>query len=431
MNLVTYQKAVDETPIPKLTAFLKAVEDTVEIEGWAKLRAPEKRSQLMEAFGQSKELRKEFVAWFEQETGKESDFSEWETAALPPVAGDPPVEAVAAEINAAGAIQSASEAAIATSDAADAQPKLAFDPEPAPAPVAAVPAKASNPKATATIKAASSVFVEGAFEQIVSDVAGLDAQQSKINLIEAEDKLEFEHVRIGALLSHIQKSQHYTTLGYDNLREFLNAETGLHYRKAAYLISNYDAVVELGIPAADLKGVTWSALRHIIPILTPKNYKEWLEAARSKTHVSLIAEVTQEKAKQAGALPAPAAGVSGAGTAPGPAEKAKPMLKSFQVFPDQNETINAALEKAKVAGNVDSNAAALDIIAAAYTGAPPSSATIGAVMPDLSKDGFIKMFSKLKAEGGMEAVVPVLEAIGEVWPEVDVTVTFPEKADAA
>lgn len=403
MNLVTYQKAVDETPIPKLTAFLKVVEDVVEIEGWIKMRAPEKRAQMMEAFGQSKELRKEFVAWFEQETGKSSDFSEWETAALPPVADTPPVSDAAPETTA--------------TDEPDA---------PAPAPVAVVEKKA---KATAVaMQKASSVFVEGAFEQIVADVAGLNAQQSKINLIEAEDKLEFEHIRIGALLSHIQKSQHYTTLGYDNLREFLAAETGLQYRKAAYLISNYDAVRELGISAADLKGVTWSALRHIIPILTTKNAKEWLEAARSKTHVSLIAEVSQEKAKQAGALPAPATGAATAEGSSGVAEPAKAIKKEFQVFPDQNETINAALEKAKVVGNVDSNGAALDIIASAYTGAPPSSATVGAVMPDLSKEGFTKMFSKLRADGGLKAVVPILEVIGDIWPEVEIAVEFPQSA---
>jgi hypothetical protein len=431
MNLSIYQKAVEETPIGKLTAFLKDVEDIVEIEGWAKLRAPEKRAQIMEALGQSKELRKEFVAWFATETGKDSDFSEWETAALPPVDGAPApaVETPVDEADEPATPEPAPTPEPATEPDNHDIPQEVATPEPAPTPV---PVKGKGKSATKAVSTTlSSVFVEGAFEQIVADVAGLDAQQSKINLVEAEDRLEFEHVRIGALLSHIQKSQHYTTLGYDNLREFLAAETGLQYRKAAYLISNYDAVRELGIPAADLKGVTWSALRHIIPILTTKNYKEWLEAARSQTHASLITQVAIERAKQAGALPAPAAGEAGGTSAPGAAELAKAITKTFQVFPDQNEVINAALEKAKATGNVDSNAAALDIIAAAYTGAPPASSTVAAVMPDLSPDGLRKMFSRLRAEGGTEAVVPVLEIIGEIWPEVDITAAFPEAASAA
>lgn len=414
MSFAIYKQAVEALPIPKLTAFLKEVEDTVEIEGWAKLRAPEKREQILEAFNQSKELRKEFVAFYELTTGKASDWSEWETGDLPglaevpapaptPETGVDPLE-VAADFQ--GTDDSPPTSGAVSGEVVEDDPA----PEPAPAP--------ATKAVTKTLSAiAVSAFVEGAFEQIVADVAGLDAQSAKISLIEAEDRMEFEHIRIGALLSHIQKSQHYITLGYDNLREFLAAETGLHYRKAVYLIANYDAVKELGIQAVDLKGVTWSALRHIIPILTTKNFGEWLEAARNTTHASLIEKVNQEKIKQTAALAPPNSKPA--------APVQLPSKHSFPLYPDQASTVVAAIEKAKTEGNVDSAGAALDIIAAAYTGQPPSNSTASAVLPDMSKAGFFKLFTKVRADQGMIGAAGLLEAIAEVWPEVDISVVFP------
>jgi len=220
MNLSVYNDAVKELAIPKLTAFLKMVEDMVEIENWIKMRAPEKREQMLEAFKQSKELRKEFVAYYENETGTESDFSEWETADLPETPAEPAPEPPS------GPETMAEQGLQGTDDTPSAE-----KPKPK-----AKAKKATTPAPTPTATPAS--FVEGAFEQIIADVAGLDAEQSKVNLVEAEDRMEFEHVRIGALLHHVQTSEHYVTLGYDTLREMIAAETGLHYRKAMHLINN-------------------------------------------------------------------------------------------------------------------------------------------------------------------------------------------------
>lgn len=396
MNPKIYNDAVSQLAIPKLTAFLKLMEDHVEIEGWAKMRAPEKRENMIDALTQSKELRKEFVVYYADDTGNEADFSEWEvaTAAL--------TESEDAPVSETGG------------DTLEPDDVTAPDPKPESAPKDAAPTPA-------LIQTAPTAFVEGAFEQIVSDVAGLDAQASKISLTEAEDRMEFEHIRIGALLSHIQNSQHYLTLGYDNLREFLASETAMDYRKGTYLISNYNKVRDLGIPADALKGVTWSALRHIVPILDIKNYKKWLEAARSSTHVKLIEQVGKEKAKQAGALAPP--------TTEGATAEPKPLTKAFNVYPDQDETIKAALEKAKGQANVESNGAALEIIAAAYTGAPPSNTTVGAVMPDISAEGLTKIFTKMRADTGYSAAELVLTIFGEIWPDIDITAAFPT-ADA-
>jgi len=382
MNLTIYKNAIEDLAIPKLTAFLKMVSDTVEIEGWSKLRAPEKRSQMIEALGQSTELRKEFVVFYGDEKGTDSDFSEWETAELPGLEGEA---------------------------------------EPAPEPPTGTGTEIAPVATTSPDTAKSGTFVDTAFGIIVSEVAGLNAYQSKINLREAEDRMQFEHIRIGAILAHIQKSEQYIKLGYDNLREFLHAETTMDYRKGVQLIKNFNTVKELGIEAEDLKGVTWAALRHIVPVLTKDNHKEWLDAARNTTHITLIEQVYKEKAKNAGALPA--APATEGGSVP---EAQKLTSKVFNVYPDQNANITAALDKAKNSANVDSMGAALDIIATAYTGSPASDATVGAVLPDVSEKGLTNVFSKMKKDGPEDVIMDILNAIGAVWPEVEITVEFPK-----
>lgn len=379
MQLAMYESAVNELAIPKLTDFLKANSDIIEISGWSGMKAPEKRGALMEGFGMSAELRKAFVAYYEDVTEVSSDWSEWEQGDLPDVPGlDTDVEETL--------------------------------PVPADTPAPQI-AGATQPQ-----------YVEGAFATIVSDVAGLNAEDSNAALIAIEDNLGFEHIRMGVLLGHIHKSQHYVQLGYENMRAYLAANTNLHYRKAMILVANAQTIRELGITAEEMKGVSWSALRHIAPILNSKNYKEWLDMARSTTHVALIEAVRSAKAENAEALPAPEAD----------AEKPKMMNKLFSLHPDQKATVDAALEKAKAEGNVDSTGAALDIIASAYTGAPPSGATVGAAMPDLTADGMATYVTALKADQGLEGLVALLNIIGDIFPKVDIDVKLPKgNAEAA
>lgn len=393
MQLTAYENAVKELAVPKLNAFLGEQKDIVEIDDWSTFKAKEKREALLEAFKQSKPLREQFVAYYAEVTGNESDFSEWETSDLPDDGG-------------------AEE-----EPKAESTPKgNSIDPEDS------QPTTTEVAQATNYAPGKAPAFVEGAFAQIVSDVAGMDAHDSDQNLREMEDNLEFEHLRMGVLLSHIQKSNHYVTLGYDNMREYLAAHTGLHYRKAMFLISNANVVQELDIPAKELKGVSWSGLRHIVPVLNKENYKTWLEAARTLTHAALIDEVRTEVAKQQGALPAPDKEEGK------PTEKA--IGKTFNLFPEQKAIVDAAIEKAKIEGNVGSPAVALEFIAASYTGKPPSDTSISQVLPDLSDDGFNKMFSKVKADEGQEGAVRLLNLVAALWPEIDINVSIPNVAAA-
>lgn len=375
-----YKTAVTALSIKDLGAFLKS-QDILEVENWSSMRAPEKRENFMQALAASIEFRQKFVGFYNENSGENVDWITWEDA----IDEAEPTEEPVSE-----------------GDTGEAEP--------------AVPATTE----TFNISKAGTVgssFVDGDFDKIVSDAAGLDANQSTAALRAVEEDLEFQHMRIGVLLSHIQKSQHYLTLECDNMREYLSKFTGLHYRKAMQLIQNADTVRDLEIPATALKGVSWAALRHVLPVLTKDNYATWLEAARSMKHVSLIAAVNDEKMKQAGALPAP--DKTDAETMP------KPSQKIFSVYPEQKETIDQAIEKAKIEANTDSAGAALEAMAASYIGKPPSDATVAAVMPDLSEDGLKNMFSKLRADEGLDGAVRILTVFGEIFSEIGVEVELP------
>ena len=384
MKTTIYIDAVKEVQINKISEFLKTQDELVTIDDWSTLRAPKKREQFLEALGMSLELRKNFVTFYNTVKEAEADWTDWEDAET-------------------------------TAEVPDAE---IVEETPAKTTKITKPKKAGLP-ATSTFGISpagtpAGLFVEGAFEQIVADAAGLNAEQSTSALKSVEEDLELQHMKIGVLLGHITASEHYMTMGYQNMREYLDAETGIGYRKAMHLIQNANMVRDLGIPSEKLKGVTWSALRHIIPVLTGQNYTTWLEAARSMKHVALIQPVNEEKVKIVG----------GTTAKPSNHPPAETVQKIFSVKPDQKLVIDQAIEKAKVEGNTDNAGAALEVIAAAYSGAPPSKSSVALANPDLTNEGLASIFSKIISDEGNEGVVRILEAMEPLAPNVTISVEF-------
>lgn len=337
-----YNKAVTAFAIKDLAVF--NTEHGFTIEGWAKLSAPDKRGAFFTALESDMDMRRKFVEFYNasHEEGCKP-WSEWEN--LPT---DPSTE------------------------------------------VATLPVIGQ--------------FVDDAFSTMVADVAGLDAVASSAALLAAEESLEFEHMRVGVLLSHMQSGEHYLTLGYNNLREYLAAETTVGYRVAVYLINNANAVRDLGIAPESLKGITWTALRHILPILTEANYGLWLDAARSMKQVGLIEAVKAEQEQQPT--------TSATGTVADPAQMTQ---KTFVISKAEKSAIDAAIEKAKVEGNTDNTGKALGVMAAAYTG-QPAQTYVGGVSDDALKTSF----EAVAKDEGTEGLIRILNIVGAVWPEAEI-----------
>ena len=284
--------------------------------------------------------------------------------------------------------------------------------------------------AGAQLSAPHTTVVSDLVAHAASEVAGLSAKDSLANLQEAYEHLEEYHFRIGALLSHMQATEAYLTLGYANMRELITSTTRLEYRKAMYLAANAAKIMELQIPESALQGVTWTKLRDVLPVLTAENYEGWLELARTDNSNNLNEAVQAAKVAALGA-PEESGGDEGESEGGGEAVPAPPTKqRGFLLYVDQDAMVQQALDKAKVEGNVDTNGAALAVIATAYTGAPAPATLEAEAGPDISDEhvrAICEAAKKKEKAGSFAELIRVLNVIGAVWPEVDINVdTEPE-----
>lgn len=394
MKTPLFTDAVTELKVTELTTFLKDNPE-FEIVGWKDKKAAEKRDAFLSALTQSLNMRREFVAFYSSLSSREdlsNDWQDWEA------------DLAAEDIEDAETVEDPDAAGKAA--VAEIEEVLGVTPE---------------PKTVVSVHHGS--FVEGGFEQMVADVAGMEEPDATANLRDAEQDIHHNYVKMGILLAHVQRKELFLAAGCENMREYIAKHTELKYRKAMYLVANANVVQELGITAQDLQGVSWAALRHVLSVIDKGNYKKWLDAARSLPHLKLMAAVDEEKAKQAGnALPKPSEGKASA---------AEVTLKKFNLYPDQLVSVNEAIEKAKIEANTDSTGAALDAMAAAYVGKPMSKSSAAAVLPDLTNEGLTRMLSKIKADEGNDGLQRVLIVIGDLWPDVLIEVDFDGAAVAA
>jgi hypothetical protein len=183
-------------------------------------------------------------------------------------------------------------------------------------------------------------------------------------VLEQEGELFF---RKGGLLVKLSEIGDYGE--HENFRDYVSAQGWApDYRTARYWMSIYNKLLEIGIPYTDIKGIGWTKINIIVPVLDKENAAEWLAKAKSLTAVNLKAMVDAELKG------APSAGQS---------ESSSGEIKSmvFKVHQDQYDTINDALAKAKANGNTEVKEVALDYICLEYLGNAPSKPTASAAEP--------------------------------------------------
>lgn len=246
------------------------------------------------------------------------------------------------------------------------------------------------------------------------------AHKALAGLIESNSAWEFE---IGAYLAAIQAKAWFGE--HDSLRKFIENETPLHYRKAMNLIEIYTGLVESGVEWSQVGHIGWTKVLLLIPVVNPDNVEAWVNKAESVSYNQLAADVQAY-------LDAQNAGTE----APDPAGPSETVVSSvtFKLHKDQKETVDLALEKAMKAGNTDVKAVALDYIATEFLAGPgkkaaPKAADITAesAAKTIEVKDFLVALRKLAGEAkAMSIADAVMDAYGEVFPEVDITATFPE-----
>lgn len=205
--------------------------------------------------------------------------------------------------------------------------------------------------------------------------------------------------KLGGVLSVIQAQGWYMDRGYENFRGYVESECGLNYRKAMYLISIYNGLVESGVKWEQVKHLGWTKLKELASILTSENVLEWVAKAEEMTVLQL-----QEYIK------AQSAGTSTGGDEPTQTEAKKTTTMTFKLHEDQKQTVKEALAKAKHETGTQVDTVALEHICLDFLGGQSKLAK----MPTLEE--------MMKGKSAEE----VLSVFGDIFPEVEITATLPE-----
>lgn len=213
------------------------------------------------------------------------------------------------------------------------------------------------------------------------------------------NNIDHDYFKLGGVLSVIQSQGWYMDKNYENFRAFVESECGIQYRKAMYLIQIYNGLVESGVQWEQVKHLGWTKLKELSAILTPDNVDEWVGVAENMTVLQL-----QDHIK------AQTAGTSVAGDAPETAEATKTTTMTFKLHEDQKQTVREALDKAKHESGTEFDAVALEQIALDFLGG----------------ESKLKKIPTLKELMQGKSAEEVLEAFGEVFPDVTLEATLPE-----
>ena len=209
-------------------------------------------------------------------------------------------------------------------------------------------------------------------------------------------------IRLGGALSAIIKNKWYQKDDEDKtlFDEFILKTYGFKGRKARYLASIYDDLIESGVAWTQVEGIGWTKLRIIAPVLTVKNVEKWVKLGKTKTRLALIEAV--EKA-QLGKL-------DKSGLEPGMGEVKTTVNRNFKVHKDAVETVDLAIDKAKKEAETEFPGVALEAICQSY---------LNTGKKKLHPMGLVETLKQ-------HEVNDVISAVNKVWPDLNFGVDLPE-----
>ncbi len=234
------------------------------------------------------------------------------------------------------------------------------------------------------------------------------------------DEQGFNFYQLGGVLQVMREKKWF--LGHQTFGELCEEEFGFSRRKAEYLVSIYNFILDAELTWEQFKTVGWTKLRVIAQRVEPKAALPWIEKAGTTT--------VKELQKTLNASVAGADSVDGGGGSP-----VKTLV--FKPHEDQLEGIRTALDKAKKEFQTEYDTVALEHICMTFLSpgasqpkseAPPVGSAVAAPKP--GQDGYVwpsvkAMYQHLLAEhdGDLHQTMKALfDAFGDVFPSVDVTV---------
>lgn len=229
---------------------------------------------------------------------------------------------------------------------------------------------------------------------LIADIASEIESLKKDKALALADKLyeegEVSNFKLGGVLTVIRDNTWFE--GYESFDAYVSEKFGMKERKARYLTKIYSELVTKQIPWEKVSVLGWTKLKDLVELLTLENVDEWVAKALPLTYKELMLLIK-------GAAPEGGEGTSK--TTDGIVN-----LK-FKLQPDQAETVQSALSKAKAEVGTEFDTVALETICGGYLGG-----VIAVEKPQ-------KTVQQLMTEMGWEAA---LQAYSDLYPEVDIEV---------
>lgn len=259
------------------------------------------------------------------------------------------------------------------------------------------------------------------------EIENLTVDQAHAMIGELSETSDFNAFKLGGVLSKIYAEKWFGP--YEDFKAYVEGKHSFKLRKAFYLVKIYNSIVSLQLPWDELKTVGWSKLKELTEVITPENAKEWLAKAADpdmtviKLHQLVQASKNEGQAQLEG----------------GETTTNQTVTKSFKLHQDQNETVNAALDKAMKAGNTDVPSVALEYMALDYLAnsekAKDADAEIEEAKSPEQPDGIQnvilhagevspELFKAHMAKIGWQETLGLFE---QVFPQLGLTVEAPEE----
>jgi len=242
-------------------------------------------------------------------------------------------------------------------------------------------------------------------------VENLDQEAALREVHELHGDVEFSYFKLGGILAVIQDKGWFGD--HPNFKAWVEAETSLKYRKAAYLTSIYNGLLESGVTWNQVKCLGWSKLIKLLPILTAENADELVAKCFGLTVVQ-IGEYVKALI---------AAGENGKATEP----STEVSVMTFKVHEDQKEVIKAAIEACKAKTSTESAAVALTYICTDYAAGPTKAkkVSVDSAIPAGDPEALL---AKIFAETGAIKVLGIFE---KVFPNFNITVEEADEVEVA
>lgn len=245
----------------------------------------------------------------------------------------------------------------------------------------------------------------------VHEIESLTQPKALKMVPELEDSNSYNDFKLGGVLMAIQDNGWWE--GADSFRQFLKDSFGIDPTKAYALIKTYNALVESNVPWDAVKGVRWTKLDIISPVLDEENVEEWVQRAAELSSIQLREYVKSYLKSQE----------EGGEEASEPPEAATQVSTlTYKVHDDQKETIKNAVEKSKDDNDTEFDAVGLEFIALQFLeGGLGKAKPQKAMKTQMKTAGFDKAVQTLADLFPEEYTALVAEAEGGEGVEVDVS----------